>query len=1131
MRLYVLLLIVSVAQAFGSNIYSQSAMLTFRMNNASIEDVLNAIEEQSEFRFLYNKKMVDVERRVDIAADNGNITDVLDNLFRDAEISYAISDRQIVLNRKGAFMMLLRQAGRRVAGTVVDRTGEPIIGANVIEKGSAANGAVTDVDGQFSLTVADDAVLQVSFIGYITQEVAASSAEGGRSLLITLLEDERLLEEVVVVGYGMQKKVNLTGSISTMKTEEIQAVPASNLSNALAGRLAGVTVTQSEGGRPGNASDIKIRVGGTWNNTDPLYVIDGVTRNKFAFDGLDASDIENISILKDGASAAIYGSRSANGVVLVTTRRGKEGKPTINYTGSVGVSSPTQYVKTQDAYHQALFINDRYLYTAKRPADDPLIINADELEYFRNNSHDWMEETWQNPVVSHHAVNVSGGTDRVRYFLGGAYYYETGGFNNMTFDRYSFRANLEANITRDLIVGLDLNTDVRDDLKPYWRNDQGHDSLDDYFNMLLFYGTGMRPSFIDGLPVANDMSNNFALLSSKEYGYTRRRYANTEATVSLKYDVPAMPGLSVKLLYNNYLSHKFTKEFVHPVTWYDFEPTRPGGYVLTGTVRGVKTRDDGNFVNERYDGGRSYQFNGYINYDRTFGKHDVSAVFIYEASEGFDDWFRGEVRNYASNLVDQLDAGSKEPNDRTVEGTGSENGRESYAGRIHYAYDSRYMLEVSARYDGSVMFAPEKRWGFFPSASAAWRVSEETFFKDNIRFISSLKLRGSVGLLGNDFIDTNDDGIEDRWQWKYLYSLTSGAQYGTGAIGVEPKVIPNQDVTWEKSLAWNGGADLGFLKNKLTFGFDFFKKHTYDILGTRIKSLPTTSGLNLAAENYGVMDSHGFEIEAAYTESLTNDLDVRIGGNLGYAVNKLVMKDEAENLPAYRSELGFNTDRKRGYIYDDIIRTQADLDALPEGYTIEGRAPELGMINYKDIRGVTGDAPDDKITEEDKDWIINHTTPPVIYGFKLGAGWKGIDLDLFFQGVSGNELFVGYRDQNARVAKTNPDFWSDHWTPENIDAKYPRPENGNSQGYPESTFWLRDGSFLRLRNITLSYTFPKHLLSSLKVSQLKVFFTGNNLFLLEDHVKDFDPEFGNEDANIKRYPIMKSTSFGLNLSF
>ena len=402
---------------------------------------------------------------VSVNVKNATVEQTLASAFTGKNLSYTKAGENFTIVRRAAATPDATQqpaTRKTLSGTVVDQSGEPLIGASVQEKGTN-NGTITDADGRFSLAVAEGATLQVSYIGYIAQEIATLPADG----IVRLAEDTQALEEVVVIGYGTQKKVNLTGSISTMKTEEIATVPASNLSNALAGRLAGVTVTQSDGGRPGNSSAIKIRAAGTWNNSDPLYVIDGVTRDKFAFDGLDAGDIENISVLKDGASAAIYGSRSANGVVLVTTKRGKEGKPTINYTGTVGVSSPTQYTKMQNAYDQATIINDHFV-TMKLDPTDARFVTAEELEYFRNNSTDWIREAWQNPTVSHHALNVAGGTDRVRYFLGGAYYYETGAFNNMTFDRYSLRANLEANITRDLIVGLDLNTDVRNDLKPYW---------------------------------------------------------------------------------------------------------------------------------------------------------------------------------------------------------------------------------------------------------------------------------------------------------------------------------------------------------------------------------------------------------------------------------------------------------------------------------------------------------------------------------------------------------------------------------------------------------------------------------------------------------------------------------------
>ncbi|MDR1880223.1 MAG: SusC/RagA family TonB-linked outer membrane protein, partial [Tannerellaceae bacterium] len=681
------------------------------------------------------------------------------------------------------------------------------------------------------------------------------------------------------------------------------------------------------------------------------------------------------------------------------------------------------------------------------------------------------------------------------------------------------------NITKDLTASLDLNMDVRDDMKPYWVNDRGRDNMADYFNMYVLYTPGMRPSYINGLPVGNDMSVNFMQMLNDEYGYHNRKYYNYEANIALRYNVPVVPGLSLKLMYNNYDRHNFTKIFTVPYTRYIFKTTGEHGHILTDEVdRTDIVSTNGNFLSEEYKKTRNYQMNAFINYDRTFGKHDISAVLLFEQSEGNIDQFSAQVRNYVTSIVDQLSFGSKDPNDFSIGGSGSETARQSYAGRIHYGYADKYLMEVSMRYDGSIVFAKTGRWGFFPSASAAWRISEERFFKDNVKFISNLKLRGSVGSLGNDR-DANGDPF--YWQWLQLYGYSTGAQYGNSAMGIMPGVTPNVEITWEKSVTWNGGLDAGFMDNRLTLGVDVFKKHTYDILGSRINTLPSTFGGSMPAENYGVVDSKGYEVEAAYTNRIGKDFLWRVAGNISYSTNKLVKRDEAENIPAYLSGIGYHTDRSRGYIFTDLIRTQADLDALPEGYTINGAKPQLGMMNYKDIRGVTSDEPDGKITSEDQDWIMNHTTPPISYGFSLGGSWKGWELNLFFQGVSGHTSAISYRDQNSRVSKKNLAVWTDHWTPENTDAVYPRAERPNSASYPVSTFWTRDASFLRLKNLDLSYTFQKPVLSALGVSQLRIFLTGSNLFLLEDHVKIYDPE----TSDTMSYPIMRSYSMGVSLSF
>jgi TonB-linked SusC/RagA family outer membrane protein len=1117
-------------------------LLSLDINNKTVREVFNEIERNSEFVFFYYTNAVDENRKVRIHVKDLTIDKILDRLFKNTDNVYTIDGRQIYIARREASPEPEpEQVKTNITGTVVDPAGEPLIGANVVEKGVATNGTVTDAEGNFSISVQENAVLRISYIGYITQEVAVGNQT---HLQVTLKDDAQSLDEVVAVGYGIQKKVNLTGSVATLKVEELGNIPASNLSNALGGRLAGVYISGGMGGRPGNSSAIVIRSKGTWNNADPLYVIDGVVRDKFAFDGIDANDVENISILKDAASTAIYGSRSANGVVLVTTRKGREGKPVITYNGSVGLSDATRIPTMQNAYEHATFINDG-LRVGGADATNANWFTNDELEYYKTHSYNWIDEAWRNPMLTQHAVNVSGGNQHVRYFIGGSEYYETGGFDNMTFNKYTLRGNIEANITKNLIASLNLNLDNRKDHKPYWVNDQDRDGMDDTWSSFLTLTSAFFPPYINGLPVRPaafaQTAHIMEVINRGGEVYNNRKYTNQEANIALQYNVAAVEGLSLKAQYNLYNRQQFTKRFNIPQTLYLFKTTGEHGHIVTDEPTGATwTRgSDGNLLYEQYNNSDSYQFNAFVNYDRTFGKHSVNAVLIYEQSEGTSDWFSASTKNFINTAIDQFPAGSKNTADFGVDGNGSEDGRQSYAGRIHYGYDNKYLLELSARYDGSVKFAPSRRWGFFPSASAAWRISEENFFKDNVSFINMLKLRGSVGLLGNDFVDVNGDGVADGWQWMSTYAFADGAEYGGAASGLQAGVIANPEITWEKSLTYDGGLDLAFLNNRLTASLNLFYKHTYDVLGSRARIMPVTFGGIMPAENYGVVDSHGYELELAYTNRIGNDFAWHIGGNIAYATNEYVELDEAENIRPYQSKKGLNLDRGWGYVYSDIIRTQADLDALPEGYTINGDTPQLGMLNYKDLRGVTGDEPDGKITAEDQDWIIKHTLPPVSYGIYLGAEWKNLSLEVLFQGFAGHEVIYEQRKVSGGTNFKNYAFWNDHWTPENPNAKYPRAESSRYMwgDMPASSFWVKNGSFLRLKNINLSYSLPKSFLSKMNISQAKALLTATNPFLLVDHIKDFDPELGINsgvavgNGNITRYPPMKSISLGLNFSF
>lgn len=1119
MRIIFSLLIIALSIPFlyAEPVYGQALKennITCTVKGAAIADVFSELNKQTGFHFFYEESVIADANMVTIQIKNGSMDSILRELTRQTGLQFKRIDQTISVSKTLPEVVAespgIAQARRQISGTVTDELGEPVIGANVVEKGTT-NGTVTDTDGRFTLSTDPNALLVISYIGYVAQEIEVGNQN---TIRISLSEDTQSLEEVVVVGYGVQKKVNLTGSVSSVNAEDIVNTPASSLSNALVGKIAGVSMIQS-GGKPGASSSMTVRAQGTWNNIEPLYVIDGVVRDKFTFDGLDATEVENLSVLKDGASAAIYGARAANGVVIVTTKKGLIGKPVISYTGSIGISDATKIPATQNAYNQAVFNNDN-LQIEGVGLSDARYYTDDELEYFRNNSYNWLDESWKQPVVTRHSINVNGGNERIRYFAGGSYFYEMGSFNNLSFKKYNFRSNIEANITKHLIATMNLSMDSRNDHKPYWRYDNDNDTMSDLYKALLFR-TGQVPPYINGLPTGSFVEWHPLEILGDDTGYNRKKYSNYEASIALQYNLPFVKGLSLKILYNRYHRHTFIKQFNRPYSLYEFKMTGGHNHITTDEVVSIKTRNDGDFLYEKYDTQDNYQLNAFVTYSNTFGKHDVGALFVYEQSEGTVNWFDGQRNYFISSAIDQLFAGSSDSKNSTLNGMGSETGRISYVGRLSYSYDEKYLLEASFRYDGSVNFAPKNRWGFFPSASAAWRISEENFFKNNVRFIDYLKIRASIGLLGNDAVG--------GWQWMQRYNLVDGAQYGSLSSGVEAAVIPNPNITWEKSLSYNGGFDVALLQNKLTLNLDAFYRHTYDILGNRLASMPTTFGANMPAENYAVINAKGFEIELGYADRIGSDISYYVKGNFGYATNELITKDEAENLRPYKSEIGHNTDRKMGYIATGIIRTQGELDALPENYTIFGQKPELGMLNYRDLRGANLDEPDGIIDDNDQDWIINHTLPPVNYGFSLGVSWKGLSLDLFFQGLAGHDIMIDFRDSQARPQETNFDFWTDHWTPENVNAEYPRASR-NTASY-ESTFWVRKGSFLRLKNANLSYSLPRSVIGQLGVSELKFFLTGNNLCLLQDKVKYYDPE----NSSIRAYPLMRSYSFGLNLSF
>lgn len=1007
--------------------------------------------------------------------------------------------------------LMAQQPAKVISGKVTTAAG-PLAGVSVTVD-RTNTGATTNDDGNFTISVAQNQILVFSFTGYTEQRIPVRNQT---TINVTLVADSLQLDEVIVTGYRTQTRGSITGSISTVNSSEFANVPVDNLSNALGGRLAGATISQAAG-TPGMESSIRIRTQGTFNNASPLFVIDGVVSDKFAFDGLNPNEVENVTILKDAASAAIYGSRAANGVILVTTKRGRTGAPKFNYNGMYGIQSPTKIPETLNAFEHASAINHQLKYINALPADQRFY-TADELEYFKNNSWNWVDEMWKDPSTTQHSLDVSGGTQSVKYFLGGSYNYTTGTFKNIDFSKLSFRGNVDVSVTKNFKVSLDINTDTRKTNGPSW--DVNNLRYEDLYKALMFR-PAMVPPYVNGEPVGNWVEWHPGAVLDGDAGYNTRKWTGLNTMVTLNYTVPFIKGLSAKTSLNRYTRNIYQKNFNLPYNMTLFNTSGGNGHIVGDQATGPRARAAVDFLNSRYDKIERYQFNAQLNYKRNFGLHGLDALVVYEQAEQDDIDFNAQRNGFISPAIDQYIGGSTVG--AAANGSESQTARISYVGLVSYNYDEKYLLEGSFRYDGSVIFAPENRWGFFPSLSAGWKISSEPFFS-RVNFVDDLKLRASVGLLGNDQVG--------NFQWLQSYNIiTGGAVFGNLHQGLDAGVLPNRAITWEKSLTYNFGIDSRILDNKVNFKGDVFFRHTYDILGDREESVPSTLGASLPDENYREIDSKGFEIELGYNNQIgssQNPITYYIRGNFGYAVNKVIRTNEPENIRDYLRQTGSNIGRIFGLVATDVIRTQEEIDKLPAGYTILGVAPRLGMLNYQDIRGVTTDEPDGKITAEDRQVIGQYNTPPINYGFSLGTSWKSLSIDILFQGLAGGKAMLptAGRDIQARPEESSFKYWADSWSPENPNGKYPgyRVQNYRTR-YDESTLFLMNNSFLRLKNISVSYGLPQNLTSKVGLKNARVFFNGSNLVLLYSGNDIYDPEMN----NIQSYPMMKNYTFGLNL--
>ena len=1081
-----------------------------------------------------------------------------------------------------------------IKGTVVDQNGEPIIGASVRVEGQKG-GVITDLDGNYVIKAPKGAKITVSYIGYVPQTVTA----GGR---VQLKEDAQNLDELVVVGYGVQKKAHLTGSVATVPMDEIQDMTSGGLASTLEGLVNGLSVSGGNT-RPGENATIYIRdtnslgdVGSTAQQ--PLFVIDGyiypndvkvgnVMQNlgAEAFNNLDPSEVESISVLKD-ASAAVYGARAANGVILVTTKKGKIGAPRISYSGTFGFTDAVSHPKMLSAYEYGRLYN---AVAAADPTNTDLnrltdLYQADELNAMKALNYNLLDKYWDVGFTMKHSVNLSGATEKASYFASLSYFDQDGNLGNLDYDRWNYRAGVDVKVSKWLGANLSVSGDYGKKNSPYIK--VGGTSNEKDYNILL---TRPRyiPEYVNGLPIAAygisnsqiDDNQNYSFSELRNNGdYSRTMNSNLNVNASINYDFGwsnILKGLKLRFSYSKSINTDKTNQYgseydvytmmtrpgsgqhlYTPVAGQDYAPFIAESNLISHTI----ANGDPSQLNRSMTRTDNYQMNFTASYNRDFGKHSVGALFSIEKSEAESEYLYAMVSDPYSFTTDQ--SNSAEANTQVITFTRSESGTLSYIGRINYAYDNKYLAEFLIRSDASTKFAPENYWGVFPSGSLGWVMSEEQWFKKALPWVDFLKLRGSFGLTGRDNIAP--------WQWMQVYAQDAnrGPVFGTGMDSGSLRRITinrnnsavNRDVHWDKVYKANFGIDLNVLKNRLSVTFDMYREWNREMLMNISQAIEATIGTQSASVNLGEMDSWGYELGITWRDKIGKDFKYKIGINTGYTDNKVLNMDWATDYIYRQIRKGGRTDIGLwGLQCIGMFRSFQDI----EEYFAENNITSYlgmskdqvrpGMLIYKDIRGpqqTDGSySGPDGVVDADLDQVcLSNRNNPYGVTMNLGADWKGFSLTAQINASWGGYSFIdgAALESGSGVDDlefTNmPSFWNaDNMysyqdicdakgnivVHENRDGSLPNLQY-QSVNARTSSFWRVSGTRVKLNRLTLAYTIPSNLVKKIGIQSARVNITGQNLLSFYNPYPDnyIDPM-----CSYGSYPVLRQFTVGVNLSF
>lgn len=1094
MRISTFLLMVCVFCSYAGNAHSQNAKVSIHMNNVKLDKILNEIENQTDYLFIYNNQ-VDINKITSVKVKNEAVAQVLDRILSGTGINYELEGTHIILTTEAIKNLHAQQQAKTVTGTVTDVSGEPIIGANIRIKGTTT-GTITDIDGNFSIEAEPQSVIEVSYIGYLTQETVINNQ---KSIRFLLKEDTKTLDEVVVIGYGVQKKADLTGSVANINTEKLNTQSNANIGQALQGKIAGVDIV-SQGGAPGSGTRIMVRGIGTLNNASPLYIVDGMYMN--SIDHINPNDIASIDVLKDASSAAIYGSRAANGVIIVTTKEGSntEGKPIIDLSVNLGISTASKFLDMLDAKGWAEVTT-----IARQAIGKPALDMATDLANKPDN--DWQDIMFRPALMQNYNLSVKGGGKYSTYYTGLGYFNQDGIVKGTNYQRYNIQSKNDYkrgifSAGTNLIISFSHDKPLHQELRGGMIGTilQSVPTLEKYDDTRE---GGYGGTYGDVVNIPHPLAiidDNIMGRYNENVKIFANLYAQIELFKGLKYKLNLTPDFSFER-YKNYLNK------------YDF-----------GLATNSITQ-----LTERQRRRRNILVENLLTFDRTFGEHKISALAGYTYQ---DSRFR-HIQAYGEGLPQGLEEIDAATTNRSNEGNSWRSVLTSILGRVFYSYHNKYLFTATIRRDGSSKFGKNNRYGYFPSFSLGWNVAEEKFM-ENVHWLDQLKLRGGYGVLGNQEIDN----------YQYSSTITTGINYpdGNGGLlqGAFPKNFANPDIKWEETAMTNVGIDFMAFNNRLSLTADYYVKNTKDILLT--VPIPISSGgANDPIRNAGKIRNNGFEFNLGWMDQPNPDISYGINLIGSFNKNKVIaMGSESGSIKGGSTNQNITTsETKAGYPIGGywLISTAGYFNSQEEvdAYAKDGKkiqpAAEPGDIKFVD-------ANNDGVINDDDRVFQGSPFPDFTFALNGNMRYKNFDLSIGLQGVLGNKIYNATRQTLEDVTKGSNFLASclDYWTPENKNASHPRLtwDDPNRNTRAESDRYLENGSYLRLRSVQLGYTFPQTWFKG-AIQHARVYINAENLFTITSY-SGYSPDVNADNANYRGfdnfiYPTNRTFMLGLNVTF